>query len=387
MKILYINFANSPEDKKAWSGTIYKVYKSLLETGAEIDYFCCQTSLTIFEKYQIHFTYYINRLLNRTKKVKTGYSFVKRNAIAKNLTKINFENYDFVFITAFSVIASALHRCLYNKKDSQTKYIFLADATFSAIENYYPTTSNLSKRSSYEANEISKDAFEGAYKIIVSSEWAKRHAMFDYGIDRTKIYVIEFGANIESEMLGKIQRIYYNKHHYELLLSGVDWIRKGGDVAVECVKELYARGYDVTLNIVGMDVPDEYRGLDFIKSHGFLNKNYSDQYQHYLDILLNQDMLLFPSKAECSAIALCEAAGMGLPVFCYDTGGLANYVIDGVNGYRLDLSATGKNFADKIESCLANNELGRLSKGANQIYQEKLNWGTWSNRVKKSILI
>lgn len=188
-------------------------------------------------------------------------------------------------------------------------------------------------------------------------------------------------------MLGAIQRNYHDKHHYNLLLSAVDWERKGGNIAVECVKELLSWGYDVTLNIVGMDVPDKYKNLGFIKAHGFLNKNYPDQYQHYIDILLNQDILLFPSMAECSAIALCEAAGMGLPVFCYDTGGLANYVINGVNGYRLDLSSTSIDFANKIESCICNNELERLSKGAGAMYREKLNWDIWCDRVRKNILV
>lgn len=94
-----------------------------------------------------------------------GYSFMRRNHVARTLANIRFENYDFVFVTAFSVIASALHKCLSKRKDTKTKYIFLADATFSAIENYYPATSNLSKRSSYEANEISKDALGGHIKL------------------------------------------------------------------------------------------------------------------------------------------------------------------------------------------------------------------------------
>lgn len=70
MNILYINFAESPEDKKAWSGTVYKVYKSLLNTGAEIDYFCCQPKSTLLYKSKAKLAYYINRILSGDKKLR-----------------------------------------------------------------------------------------------------------------------------------------------------------------------------------------------------------------------------------------------------------------------------------------------------------------------------
>lgn len=95
-----------------------------------------------------------------------------------------------------------------------------------------------------------------------------------------------------------------------------------------------------------------------------------------------QDLFLFPSKAECSSIALCEANGFGLPCFVYDTGGTANYIENGKNGYMLPIESKGIDFAKRIIITIRKQELDTLSEGAVRHYKEKLNWKVWSLRTK-----
>ena len=99
----------------------------------------------------------------------------------------------------------------------------------------------------------------------------------------------------------------------------------------------------------------------------------------------NQDIFLFPSKAECSSIALCEANGFGLPCFVFDTGGLSNYVINGKNGYRLSVGSEGNDFANKVKTCIENNEIDRLSLGAREFFEMTLNWNVWGEKLKNII--
>lgn len=144
-------------------------------------------------------------------------------------------------------------------------------------------------------------------------------------------------------------------------------------------------GYDVTLHITGMTPPAQHQEKTFIKAYGFLNKNNPSEYMRIIDIMKRMDIFLFPSKAECSSIALCEACGFGLPIFCYDTGGTGNYVINGRNGYMLPLSSGGKEFAYRINDCYKAAKLDTLSIGAVEIYKNKLNWLRWTERVKTAI--
>ena len=218
----------------------------------------------------------------------------------------------------------------------------------------------------------------------MSSAWAKRHAVEDYKISSEVIDVVEFGANLESDVMGKIVKDYAGKRKFTILFSGVHWKRKGGDVAVECCDELIRLDYDVELIVAGVDVPASCQ-RDYIRSVGFLNKNVEKEYKEYVKIMEEADFLLFPSRAECSAIALCEAAGFSLPVFAYRTGGLENYVSDGYNGALLNESSRGKEFASKIDEVIVRGQLNEMSANACTLYKTRLNWGIWAQRVDEII--
>lgn len=69
---------------------------------------------------------------------------------------------------------------------------------------------------------------------------------------------------------------------------------------------------------------------------------------------------------------IARAAAYGIPVFTTDTGGIANYVVNGVNGYRLPLTGTGADFANKIKECICKQEFSGLSENARRLYKEKI---------------
>ena len=69
------------------------------------------------------------------------------------------------------------------------------------------------------------------------------------------------------------------KKHLNIYWSGVNWERKGGNVALACCEELLQQGYDISFNITGMkELPRECYQADgnikpYIYNHGFLSKN------------------------------------------------------------------------------------------------------------------
>lgn len=384
MRVICLSFSESAEDKKAWSGTVYKVYSSIKNTGCQTDFLCCKVSKTFFEVLVIAFFRILNLFRISSKKYLSGFTIRRRNNIAKFLKQKDFSRYDYVFIIANSVIASAYNKARLFHKD-WPRYIFLADSTFSGVENYYSEFSNIHSICSKQANLLSKEAFMYSYKSIVSSDWTKQNCIKDYNVNENKIEVVEFGANIDDPLMGKMKKTYLEKKSFNLLLCGVDWNRKGGDIAVACTKKMIADGFNVTLHIAGMKVPSEYSQEKFIEQHGFLNKNVPEQYEAFVNLLKLSDILLFPSKAECSAIALCEAAGFGLPVICFDTGGLKNYVKNGVNGFRLGIDCNGLNFAETIENLVKKGLLENLNQGALSEYKSVLNWTHWQNSFARII--
>ncbi|WP_270350498.1 glycosyltransferase [Ligilactobacillus salivarius] len=74
--------------------------------------------------------------------------------------------------------------------------------------------------------------------------------------------------------------------------------------------------------------------------------------------------MLLPTRAECAGIVFNEASAFGVPSLSVDTGGVADYVKNNINGYRMPLSANGEDFALKIEEWIKEDKLSTLSKGA-----------------------
>ena len=113
------------------------------------------------------------------------------------------------------------------------------------------------------------------------------------------------------------------------MFSGIDWERKGGDLAVETVRLLREKGLDVRLTIAGPDkLQQKYQEAEFIDYVGFLDKNKAEEYKLLVELYRKSHLLLLPTKAECSAIVYSEAAAFGMPCYTFSTGGTANYVIN-----------------------------------------------------------
>ncbi len=381
MKILYISKALSGDDRSDWSGTSYQALRALRRIGFKVDYLCALRDVRPSLMHKLSWRYWSTVPHWLGKNIRCDESFYSVNLYKDTLHSFDFAPYDVIFIPTHISIVAALPQHI------KAKVVHLADATVDSLFNYYTEFSNLLWHNYWEAHIIGKKAFLRSDLIIASSDWCKRNAVEQYGCNPTQIVVTEFGPNIEeSDIPGKPKEID-GKRHLNVYWSGVNWQRKGGDVALACCEELISRGYDIQFHITGMrELPMEAQQKSFIQNHGFLNKNNPVEYTRLIKIMKEQDIFLFPSKAECSSIAVCEANGFGLPCFVYDTGGTGNYVINGENGFMLPLTADGKTFADRIEKSIIEKGLNELSKGACRHYHEHLNWNRWSEKVNKAIL-
>lgn len=385
-KVLFINNVSSADDRLSWSGTSFQLIQALRHSGFVVDYLYAlkDSSPSIIGKIVFSYWKMVKDLLH--KNVRLDDSFYLKHEYGKTLRRYNYSNYDFIFVPAHTCIVSAL------PQNINAKVIFITDAVVDCLFNYYTEFSNLVWHNYIEAHILCKRAFLRADHLIVSSDWCKNSAIKKYGIKVSNISVVEFGANIDTKdmpILPDGRKILNSK--VKIYWSGVNWIRKGGNIALDCCEELIRLGYDVEFTITGLrKLPKECFDVNghiksYIHSYGFLNKNDIQDYKTLIKVMNNQNLFLFPSKAECSSIALCEANGFGMPCFVYETGGIGNYVKNGVNGYRLPIEAKGLDFAKKIDECFRHNEMLKLSSGALQMYKEYLNWDVWGQKVKEIV--
>lgn len=260
------------------------------------------------------------------------------------------------------------------------KVVYLSDSTYHNMLGYYFDGGSKINIDRHNRNE--KNSLLRANKIILASEWAKNDAISYYGIQENKIDVLCFGANLQdryiaSHTLHKVIRI---------LFVGVEWERKGADLAIDCIDILNRSGkYKFELTIIGLDKPKHYSDSDAVHFVGRLYKDDVEQYEKMIQYYQESDLFLLPTRAECAGIVFSEAAMYGLPSFTHNTGGVMSYVKDGITGRGLKLGSTAKDFADAILEMLNQNKYEEWSKNARKYYEEELNWGVWLARCKEII--
>lgn len=192
------------------------------------------------------------------------------------------------------------------------KLIYLSDAVFRSMIDYY--WSGMEPKMEAYLDSAEAKTLERADSVILSSEWAKRDAMRFYHTPEEKIFVIPFGANLRDEYQGK--DFATKKNEIKLLLVGVDWERKGIDIAIDALalnSMQSALRFDLT--IVGFSKPAGRTFSDAVHFAGQLNKNVPAEYDRMIAYYQASDIFLLPTKAECAGIVFAEAAEYGMPVF------------------------------------------------------------------------
>lgn len=361
----------SPEDKKALSGTPHKISDLLKSIGCELTWIKIEKSMNylLYQKLMGAIGKISHKRLDCT------HTVIGAMLQSKTINMSAVQQCDILF-------APFCSEALYSLRTDKP-IIYLSDATFNIMVDYY--FKGLSANAIKQGNKVEQRAMDRSKAIIVSSQWTANSAINDYHQNPSKVHIVEFGANLDDKDI--IEKTFDYNGHLHILFLGVDWKRKGGQIAVEACKWLNDNGVLATLHIVGIKELDEsIKELPYVDYVGFLNKRYPEQYNRLVAVIKQCHCMLLPTLAECSAIAFCESSANGLPVFSHLTGGVGNYVYNGINGYLLPLGSTGVDFGTKIKECLESGELKKMSETAKDVYKEKLNWNVWANKVEKILI-
>ncbi len=370
-------------DLTPWSGTLFYMQRALIQNGFQV---IPLGTPRVYSAWQRKFLYYGERFKSLFVPP-PFYPPVQRLWLDQVEEQIREADCDFIFAPIASKEIALLN--------TSVPIIYLSDSTAKLFcqEHLYTHVqgkqSKLSQATLEEIETFEAIALTKAEHVIYPSPWAAQSAIEDYGVASSKVSVIPFGANLEhsptaAEVLANRQTNPLDP--CRLLFVGVDWQRKGGDIAYQTLLELLDRNINAELVVVGT-VPPPHIHHEKLTVIPHLDKN-SPQQRQYLNQLLQQShFLLLPSRAECYGIALCEASAFGLPVLATAVGGIPAIVRNGRNGYQLPLAACGSDYADLLVQILANpahyQQLTLLSRTE---YDQRLNWSCWAEGVYALLL-
>lgn len=365
-RILYISGAD-PQDRRLWSGIPYSILNSLRAHCGEVEVLIAE-----YPRRSI-----LNRGMTRILRTLTHTEWMVHNGsgvarkVAKSLKQaVRQSNPDIVLSVAGSEFVAYL--------ETDRPILHVSDATAVLLNKNYRFATPLAKRAAFDVQHVEKKALEKSAASVFASQWAAESAISDYGINQARVHVLPFGANIQ----GELPRIE-SKNQFDrcnLLFLGVDWERKGGDLAVSTLHALRRLGINAQLTVCGC-TPVGTIGTS-IKVVPFLNKNIAGDVGRLERLMKESHFLLLPTRAECYGIVFCEASAYGLPSIATNVGGVSTAVRQGENGYLLPLSADANEYAHLIAKVWSDRKgYAVLRQSSRARYDALLNWDVWGRSL------
>lgn len=303
------------------------------------------------------------------------------NQVSMKLANLNSD----IVISPEGAIPTAYLQC-------QQPIVLWIDTTLKELINFFPHLSNLCQETKDNIYKIEKLALEKSKLVIVTSEWALETIVKSYGIDKSKIRVIPRGANIEikpERNFADIKELVKSRgvNKCKLIYSGVDWHRKGGDIALAVAKQLNQIGLATELTVIGCQPISEEPLPSFVKTLGYLNKNQPDGLSRMCKLIGDSHFLILPTKADTNPHVLVEANAFGVPCLTTKIAGIPTVIKDDVNGKTFRVDAPVEDYCNYIVNYLTHqDEYERLAMSSFNEYVRRLNWDV-AGRTAKQLLL
>lgn len=287
-------------------------------------------------------------------------------------------NYDVVIALHASTVVPEL--------DLDCPLVYVTDATASLLNDYYPKRQELSQDYIQWLDDCEKTTIANSEAILVPTEWAAESVRQDYDASPNRIYTFEWGGNLDTLPDLTEKSRHRDGDPLRFLFVGLDWHRKGGDIATELVEILQASGIQASLTVVGAQIPRSNKS-PFVRSVGMLNRANPEESEQLDQLFHSADFYIHPARAECYGHVLCEALGFGVPVIATKTGGISQCVVDGETGVLLPPDSAAEDYADRVQALIADKaRLEEIQANAVLDFRERLNWDRWASRVQEVLL-
>lgn len=363
MNITYISSFDAT-DITSYSGTGYFIPSKLKEAGDSVSFIGELSKINPLEQ----------RVKRRMYKMLGKNYLIERNPRVLNLWAERIHK----SLDSSTQALVAYSSQPFAKLNSGKPKVFWTDAVFANMVDYYKVYSNLCAESINHGNLMEQQAIDNSTIAVYSSQWAAQAAIRYYGASESKVRVVPYGANIDVDytLQDIMQRAKAKSFDVcKLLFLGVEWERKGGDIAVEVAQNLIDKGIRTRLSIVGVDPPQEVKDLDFVDAYGYIRKSEKKGLELLNNIISESHFLLLPTRADCTPIVYSELNAHGIPVITTNEGGIPSLVTDGINGFMFDKDSSPGVFADAIIDKFTHKEKYiDLSASSFNEYKTRLNW-------------
>lgn len=327
-------------DVTKMSGTGYNISNALIREGVELDFIGpLKKRITLPNAVRYGFNH---GLLRKNDMPQRDTGFLKHYArqVERELAG---RDVDIVFASGTMPVSYL---------NTDLPIVTWTDCTFENLLDYYPRYCNLSARTIRDGHAADKSVYRRVDHAIFTSRWAADSAIKHYDMDPSRISIISRGANVpEGRSEADIGALIDSRPKDRCVLHfvGVDWARKGGDVALRAAELLNGRGVPTELRVLGVEPEIDGPVPDFVKCLGYVAKSTPEGLSRFTRLMSEAHFLILPTRADAYGFAFLEASAFGVPSLAPRTGGVPLANIEGTNGLLLDPEDDGEGYADAIE--------------------------------------
>jgi glycosyltransferase involved in cell wall biosynthesis len=270
--------------------------------------------------------------------------------------------------------------------------VLWTDATYAAAIDFYPHyfRNRISAESIAELLANEESALRRCRLAIFWSDWAARGAIEHYNLDPSRVKVVPVGANVQSgRNLAEIREMIESRpqDRCKLLFLGVDWFRKGGDIAVQVACELNKAGLPTELSIVGCEPISSEPLPSFVHPLGYISNTAEDGEERLEKLFSESHFLILPTRADTFGFVFCEASSYGVPSLATNVGGIPTAIRNNANGRTFDKDSEAKVYCEYITELFSNySSYKQLSLSSFYEYESRLNWDVAGKAVKDLLL-
>ncbi|MBS2023918.1 MAG: glycosyltransferase family 4 protein [Deltaproteobacteria bacterium] len=232
----------------------------------------------------------------------------------------------------------------------------LLDATrrqFEGLTGYYQATTESGPFGALR-HRRQRAAIHGAAGLFPASEWAARSLVEDYGAAPEKVHVIPAGVDPTWFTPAPEKRPRDGK--LRVLFVGGDFQRKGGDLLLRWAETTAQKDFEVHV-VTGRALPPAAN----VTQHAAANNSTT-----LLELYQRSDLLVLPTRADCSPLVTMEAMACGLPVVATRVGGVSEVIAEGETGFVIPPGDFGA-LAERLDACSRDrHKLADLGRAARQ---------------------
>ena len=228
---------------------------------------------------------------------------------------------------ATKIIFGTYHNCPWLPQKRGVRYFIFADATMRQLANlgYSHQQKDISRMAKFIYGRGVRRQAQAGHHFFCMSGWYAKALQAEHGVRPEQITIIPPSVDTSYWVPKSGER---QPGPLRVVFIGADFMRKGGDVLMQVAA--LPEFSEVEWHLVTKSPPQNKTAN--ITCH----TDFNSDAEGLRNLVQNSDVLLLPTRADCSSIATLEAAACGVPSIVTRMAGIPDLVEDNVSGILLE---------------------------------------------------